>query len=177
MPPGAEPPETRRTSRWRPIPRSALLAALGLGLLVAVGISLLLVTIGERRAETRHPYQLLVAVDDDVTDPAVWGVNWPSQWDSYLRTTDWERTRYGGSDAIPTQKLESQPWLRAMWSGYAFSIDYRESRGHAYTLHDQDHTQRVIQRPQPARRRHYRLRPRAIRCRRASARARSGVPM
>jgi nitrite reductase (cytochrome c-552) len=36
-----------------------------------------------------------------------------------------------------------------MWAGHAFSIDYRESRGHAYTLHDQDHTERVAQRPQP----------------------------
>jgi nitrite reductase (cytochrome c-552) len=36
-----------------------------------------------------------------------------------------------------------------MWAGYAFSLDYRESRGHAYTLHDQDHTERVLQRPQP----------------------------
>ncbi|MEX2467156.1 MAG: ammonia-forming cytochrome c nitrite reductase subunit c552 [Gemmatimonadota bacterium] len=41
------------------------------------------------------------------------------------------------------------PWLRAMWSGYAFSIDYRESRGHAFSLHDQDHTQRILQREQP----------------------------
>jgi hypothetical protein len=36
-----------------------------------------------------------------------------------------------------------------MWAGHAFSLDYRESRGHAYMLHDQDHTERVAQRPQP----------------------------
>jgi nitrite reductase (cytochrome c-552) len=119
------------------------------GVVVAAVVSALLVTIGERMGETRHPYQLLVAVDEDTTDPAAWGVNWPSQYESYLRTTDWQRTRYGGSDAIPVQKLETNPWLRAMWSGYAFSLDYREARGHAFTLHDQDHTQRVLQRQQP----------------------------
>ncbi len=128
---------------------SLLIGALVIGVVVAVGVSALLVTIGERRGEARQPYDLLVAVDEDTTDPATWGVNWPSQYESYLRTTDWERTRHGGSDAIPRQKLSDDPWLRAMWSGYAFSLDYRESRGHAFTLHDQDHTQRVIQREQP----------------------------
>jgi nitrite reductase (cytochrome c-552) len=149
MQPGPEHPDQPLTARERRVPRWALVTALVVGILAAIGISLLLVTIGERRAETRHPYQLLVQVDEDTTDPAVWGVNWPSQWESYLRTTDWERTRYGGSDAIPISKIEESPWLRAMWSGYAFALDYRESRGHAFTLHDQDHTQRVIQRTQP----------------------------
>lgn len=126
-----------------------LVAAVVAGALLALLVASLLVTIGERRGETRQPFELMVPVDEDVTDPAVWGMNWPSQYESYLRTTDWERTRHGGSDAIPRQKLNEDPWLRAMWSGYAFSIDYRESRGHAFTLHDQDHTQRVIQRAQP----------------------------
>ncbi|TVP46001.1 MAG: ammonia-forming cytochrome c nitrite reductase subunit c552 [Gemmatimonadales bacterium] len=134
----------------RGVSNTTLLASVFLGgVLVAVVVGALLVTIGERKGEGRQPYDLLVPVDDQTTDPAVWGINWPSQYESYLRTTDWERTRYGGSDAIPVQKLNTYPWLRAMWSGYAFSIDYRESRGHAFTLHDQDHTQRVLQREQP----------------------------
>lgn len=128
---------------------ATLIAALLAGVVLAVVVGALLVTIGERRAETRRPYDVVQAVDEDATDPRIWGSTWPSQYESYLRTTDWERTRHGGSDAIPRQKLNEDPWLRAMWSGYAFSIDYRESRGHAFTLHDQDHTQRVIQREQP----------------------------
>jgi nitrite reductase (cytochrome c-552) len=36
-----------------------------------------------------------------------------------------------------------------MWSGYAFSIDYREARGHAYMLMDQEQTRRVTERSQP----------------------------
>jgi nitrite reductase (cytochrome c-552) len=140
---------TRASARRGATSRGLLAAVFAGGVLVALGVGALLVNIGERKGESRQPYDLLVAVDEDTTDPATWGVNWPSQYESYLRTTDWERTRYGGSDAIPVQKLNSDPWLRAMWSGYAFSLDYRESRGHAFTLHDQDHTQRVAQRPQP----------------------------
>jgi len=36
-----------------------------------------------------------------------------------------------------------------MYDGYAFSIDYRDRRGHAYMLFDQEHTERVTKKPQP----------------------------
>jgi nitrite reductase (cytochrome c-552) len=132
--------------------RRSRLALIGIAAAAAVAVVLitgLLVTIFHRRQEARNPYVMFVEVDENTTDPAVWGTNWPRQYDSYRRTVDYERTRYGGSDAIPIQKLDAYPWLRTMWAGYAFSLDYRESRGHAYTLHDQDHTERVLQRPQP----------------------------
>jgi nitrite reductase (cytochrome c-552) len=35
-----------------------------------------------------------------------------------------------------------------LYAGYAFSIDYREARGHAYMLFDQEVTERVTKRPQ-----------------------------
>ena len=81
-------------------------------------------------------------------DPAEWGKNFPRQYDGYLRTVDIERTRYGGSEAF--QKLDdgSARW-RTLFAGYAFAIDYREERGHAYMLTDQDETERVKQKPQP----------------------------
>lgn len=116
---------------------------------VTVVVLLLLVSIFTRKQEARAPFQRLVEVTEDTVDPAVWGVNWPRQYDSYRRTVDSERTRYGGSDAVPVQKLDVYPWLRTMWAGYAFSLDYREARGHAYMLADQDHTERVLQRSQP----------------------------
>jgi nitrite reductase (cytochrome c-552) len=136
------PHDRNRFNRW-------LLATIAVLALVTIGLVALLTNIFERRQEARNPYVRFVEVDEDTTDPALWGVNWPRQYDSYQRTVDYERTRYGGSDAIPRQKLDMYPWLRTMWAGHAFSIDYRESRGHAYTLHDQDHTERVAQRPQP----------------------------
>ncbi len=124
-------------------------SAMAAGAVVTVGVLALLVNIFTRKQEARAPFQRLMEVTEMTVDTAVWGVNWPHQYDSYLRTVDHERTRYGGSDAIPEQKLDSYPWLRKMWAGFAFALDYREARGHAYMLWDQDHTERVAQRPQP----------------------------
>ncbi|HUR28217.1 MAG TPA: ammonia-forming cytochrome c nitrite reductase subunit c552, partial [Planctomycetota bacterium] len=94
----------------------------------------LLVNIYERKAEARSPYVLLQPVSEDDTDPAKWGVNWPKQYDGYKRTAITTRTRFGGhggSEAMPAEKLERDPWLKRMFAGYAFSIDYRDRRGHA----------------------------------------------
>ena len=49
---------------------------------------------------------------------------------------------------MPASKLEEHPWLRRLYAGYAFSIDYREARGHAYMLYDQEVTERVTKRTQ-----------------------------
>lgn len=105
----------------------------------------LLSNISKRKAEARNPYVLLVEVDEDTTDPAVWGLNWPKQYDSYIRTAQSTRTRFGGhggSEALPEEKIERDPWLKRMFLGYAFSIDYRDRRGHAYMLSDQETTKR-----------------------------------
>ena len=101
-------------------------------------------------------------IDDNTVDPAVWGKNFPLQYDAYKRTVDQERTRYGGSEALrhlPTHvdprstvaqsKLEDDPRLVTIWSGYAFSTDFREERGHAYMLDDQRYTRRVTEFKQP----------------------------
>ena len=56
------------------------------------------------------------------------------------------RTRFGGhggSEALPEEKIERDPWLKRMFLGYAFSIDYRDRRGHAYMLADQEATKRL----------------------------------
>jgi nitrite reductase (cytochrome c-552) len=104
----------------------------------------------------------VVELTDDTDDPAVWGKNFPLQYDSYLRTVDQTRTRYGGSEAVPQtpsnvdprsvvaqSRLEEDPRLKTMWDGYAFSVDFREERGHAYMLEDQTFTQRQIVTQQP----------------------------
>ncbi len=111
----------------------------------ALGVALLM-NISERKDEGRHPYVLLKPVTEDDTDPAVWGANWPRQYDGYLRTAQTTRTRFGGhggSEALPAEKIERDPWLKRMFLGYAFSIDYRDRRGHAFMLADQESTQRL----------------------------------
>src|ERR687897_751109 len=119
-----------------------------------VGVGLLM-NIFERKQEARNPFYRVVALTDDTEDAAVWGKNFPFHYDAYRRTTDMQRTRYGGSEALPRtpsqadprsvvaqSRLEEDPRLRTMWAGYAFARDFREERGHAYMLADQTYTER-----------------------------------
>jgi nitrite reductase (cytochrome c-552) len=122
-----------------------------LGIIVVVagitaGVTALLVNVFERKSEARNPFVRLVEVTDDDTDPAKWAPNWPKQYGSYLLTAQTTRTRFGGhggSEAMPEEKIKRDPWLERMFRGYAFSIDYRDRRGHAFMLSDQEQTQRL----------------------------------
>jgi nitrite reductase (cytochrome c-552) len=108
-------------------------------------ITALLMNIFDRKTEAKNSYVLLEKVTEDDTDPAKWGVNWPRQYDAYKLTATSTRTRFGGhggSEALPAQKIDRDPWLKRMFLGYAFSIDYRDRRGHAYMLEDQEQTER-----------------------------------
>lgn len=139
-----------------------LITTVVLSALVTLAVAALLVNIFERKQEARTPFAEVVKLTDDIADPAVWGRNFPLQYDSYKRTVDMVRTRYGGSEAMPVappnagpqvvmtqSKIEEDPRLKTMWSGYAFSVDFREERGHAYMLFDQTHTRRVTEFNQP----------------------------
>jgi nitrite reductase (cytochrome c-552) len=144
-------PSTKPPTDQGPRPRRRVLVFSVLLVVVAVvtfAVSGLLVTIFEHRQEARTPFVRLVEVNEISTDPVPWGTNWPFQFDTYRRTVDVTRTSYGGSSAMPASKLEEDPWLRRLYAGYAFSIDYREARGHAYMLFDQEVTERVTQRQQ-----------------------------
>jgi nitrite reductase (cytochrome c-552) len=133
-----------------------IIAFVTLALVVAIAagaVTALLVNIFERQQEERRPYTIVAPVDEDTVDPAVWGANWPRQYEAYLRTGTVTRTKYGGASLsegnLPPQKAEAHPWLVQMFAGYAFEIDYRERRGHAYMLDDQLATRRVLEREQP----------------------------
>jgi len=128
--------------------RAFLGIALGTAVVVA-GITALLVNINQRKTEAKSQYLKLVEVDENTVDPKVWGTNWPREYDSYLKTVEPSRTNFGGGDASPAQKAEQFPWLTRIFAGYAFSLDYRDRRGHAYMLLDQEKTRRVTERPQP----------------------------
>jgi nitrite reductase (cytochrome c-552) len=130
--------------------RAGLLVAIAVvcALLVFV-VAGLLTSIFERKQEARNPYVRLVEVNEATTDPAAWGVNWPREYNDYLRTAETTKTRFGGSEALPEEKAKAFPWLTRMFAGYAFAIDYRDRRGHAHMLSDQEQTKRVTERPQP----------------------------
>src|SRR5687767_6624095 len=138
-----EHPDPTPSSRRRFSIRWLLLAALG-GALATVGIAALLTSIFQRRQEARNPFYRVVTLDDSTDDPAIWGKNFPLQYDDYRKTVDQIRTRYGGSEGEPhspsqadprsvvaQSRLQEDPRLRELWSGYAFAQDFREERGHA----------------------------------------------
>jgi nitrite reductase (cytochrome c-552) len=144
------------TGRKRILLIGAVAAAL------AVGMAALLVNIFERKQEAARPFFPVVQLTEDTEDPAVWGRNFPLQYDGYRRTVDQQRTRYGGSEAVPRtpsqvdprsvvaqSRLEEDPRLKIMWAGYAFAVDFREERGHAYMLDDQTFTERQQVTKQP----------------------------
>ena len=130
-------------------------------LATVVGVALLM-NIFERKQEARNPFYRVVELTEETEDPAVWGKNFPLQYDDYRRTVDQVRTRFGGSEALPRtptkadprtvvaqSKIEEDPRLKAMWAGYAFAKDFREERGHAYMLDDQIFTERQQAAKQP----------------------------
>ena len=138
-----------------------LVVALIAGVAAVAGVALL-VNILERKQEAQNPFYRVVEITDETVDPAVWGKNFPLQYDAYRRTVDQVRTRHGGSEAIPRtpsevdprsivaqSRLEEDPRLKTVWAGYAFATDFREERGHAYMLADQTYTERQVVSPQP----------------------------
>ncbi len=142
--------------------RGALVGLVLVAALAAAGVTALLVNIFERKQEARNSYFRVVELTDETEDPAIWGRNFPLQYDGYLQTVDQQRTKYGGSEALPRtptdadprsvvaqSRLEEDPRLKTMWDGYAFATDFRKKRGHAYMLEDQTFTQRVQQFKQP----------------------------
>ena len=107
------------------------------------GVVALLINIFERKQEARAPFIKVVEVTEVSTDPEPWGLNFPQQYEDYLKTVNDPYTDFGGNHALPPSKLKESPWLKRLFAGYAFSIDYREARGHAYILSDQEVTKRV----------------------------------
>jgi nitrite reductase (cytochrome c-552) len=151
---GNDPSPRRRRRFFFLIVGAAVLATI-------VGVALLM-SVFERKQEARNPFYRVVELTDDTDDPAIWGKNFPLQYDDYKRTVDQVRTRYGGSEVLPhtptkadprsvvsQSKIEEDPRLKVMWAGYAFAKDFREERGHAYMLDDQTFTERVqvVQQP------------------------------
>ena len=155
QPPDVPSRRSPRLTRW------IVLTALG-SVLVTLAIAALLTNVFERKQEARNPFYRVVELTDTTVDPAVWGQNFPQQYDDYRKTVDMVHTRYGGSEATPRtptaidpravvaqSRLQEDPRLMQMWAGYAFAKDFREERGHAYMLDDQVFTERQHAAKQP----------------------------
>jgi nitrite reductase (cytochrome c-552) len=132
------------SSRWK------LLAIAASAAFATVLVAVLLVNIFQRKQEARQTYVQIAMLTEDTVEPAEWGKNFPREFDGFKLTATSgpeTRTHFGGSDGI--SHLELDPRLKRIFAGYAFAIDYREERGHAFSLKDQDETERTKKKPQP----------------------------
>lgn len=123
-------------------------------------IMMLYANIAQRKWEAGSTALRIATLTEQTIDPAEWGKNFPRQYDGYIRTADNSPSHFSWSDALPPEdrpsaagkaesKLVADPKLKTIFNGYAFAIDYRERRGHAFMLLDQRETERVKQKPQP----------------------------
>ncbi len=144
-------------------PRSILLVALAVAfaLVAVLGVSLV-ANIATHKQEAKTPSVRVVELNENVDDPAAWGQDFPLEYDTWKKTVEMTKTRYGGSEAMPRipttddprekvsrSKIDADPRLKTIWAGYAFATDFRERRGHAYVLEDQTYTKRqqVVKQP------------------------------
>ncbi|MBP9826014.1 MAG: ammonia-forming cytochrome c nitrite reductase subunit c552 [Thermoanaerobaculia bacterium] len=154
--------DRQKTETAAPVRRGRILLVTVVAAVAGAVLTGLLVNIFEHKQEARDPFFRVVEITDETEDPAVWGKNFPVQYDSYLKTVDQVRTRFGGSEAVPRtptaadprsivaqSRIEEDPRLKTMWNGYAFAVDFREERGHAYMLDDQTFTERQVVVKQP----------------------------
>ena len=139
--------KTTRLHDQRGISTAGYLGLIAVFAAATFGVLLLYQSIVARKAEATKDVFRVVEVGEDTVDPAIWGKNYPRQYDSYRRTVDTERTTHGGSEAF--QHLDEDPVWKRIFAGYGFALDYREERGHAYMLIDQRETDRVKKLKQP----------------------------
>jgi nitrite reductase (cytochrome c-552) len=82
-----------------------------------------------------------VEVAPNEPDAAVWGENFPAQYERYQRTMKTSELetysaygRYGGSEAF--SRLDKYPNLQRLFAGYSFAVEYNEDRGHLHAVED-----------------------------------------
>ncbi len=90
----------------------------------------------------QRTFQPVTTVKPLEPDSSIWGLNYPNEYSSLLLTADNKTpTTYGGS--AKQSYLALDPRLVILFSGYSFSQDYNQPRGHQNTLVDILATKRV----------------------------------
>jgi nitrite reductase (cytochrome c-552) len=112
----------------------ATLILSGLVIILAVVLAGVLTYQKNQPAEERS-IQPLVEIAPMEPDSSKWGINFPNQYDSFMKTeTNNVDTTYAGSSQFSW--LERDPRQLILFAGYPFSKDYNDDRGHANALAD-----------------------------------------
>lgn len=113
----------------------------GIIIILAVGLISVLVFMKNQPPKQRG-FAPLVEISQMEPDSSKWGINFPNEYDTFLKTKDNNTaTTFGGSE--PRSKLVEDPRLVTLFAGYPFSKDYDEDRGHMNALDDVRTTKRV----------------------------------
>jgi len=106
------------------------------GLVIALAAALVgVLTFVKNQPAQERATEPLVEIAAMEPDSAKWGVNFPNQYDSFMKTqTNNIDTTYAGSSQFSW--LERDPRQVILFAGYPFSKDYNDDRGHANALED-----------------------------------------
>lgn len=105
-------------------------------------LGMLSYSIMDRKTEARFAYQPKVLLEGIEPRDSVWGLNYPRQYQSYMKTADTTFRGYVSTSGFK-DALKDQPELVIIWAGYAFSKDYNQPRGHAHAVADVHNSLRI----------------------------------
>ena len=77
--------DRQKTETAAPVRRGRFLLVTAVAAVAGAVLTGLLVNIFEHKQEARDPFFRVVEITDETEDPAVWGKNFPVQYDSYRR--------------------------------------------------------------------------------------------
>jgi nitrite reductase (cytochrome c-552) len=121
--------------------RAPILALSGIVIILAVALAGVLLFVKNQPAPSRG-VTVIKEVAAMEPNSALWGVNFPNQYTTLLKTKDNKaRTQYGGSENF--SHLEEDPRQKVLFAGFSFGKDYNEERGHMNALTDVRATKRV----------------------------------
>lgn len=112
-------------------------------MVVVFFLGLLAASITERRAEIQSIFaNKRVELEPGEARNALYEQNYPREYETWKSTADTSFvSEFNGNKQVDV--LAQRPEMVILWSGYAFSRDYRTPRGHFYALTDMHETLRV----------------------------------
>ena len=111
-------------------------------ILVLAAVLVGVLTFMRNQPPQERAFQSLVEIKAMEPDSALWGQNFPNQYTSFQKTaTNNTDTTYAGSSQFSW--LERDPRQVILFTGYPFSKDYNDDRGHANALDDVRATKRL----------------------------------
>jgi len=114
----------------------------GIIILLAGVLTVVLIFLKNQPPQERAVYPPVVEVKPMEPDSSIWGENFPNQWASLKKTeTNNSDTTFGGSSKF--SHLERDPRQVVLFTGYPFSKEYNDDRGHMNSVKDVNAIKRV----------------------------------